>query len=114
MVRAPSRWATSILPAGCAPSGSTSRSGCTGGNTGSPSRFGDRRFRSRRGERSGGDGAGPSVEPRDGGTETGYARRPPAGILRAVATAAPHADVAEFVGRTAELAELTARIAAAA
>src|SRR4051794_41973017 len=72
-------------------------------NTGCSLRFGDRRFRSRRGERSGGVRAVPSVEPRECGTETRYAERPVAGILRAV-----------FVGRAAELAELTGRIAGAA
>ena len=46
-------------------------------------RFGDRRFRSRRGERSGDARAVPSVEPRGCGTETRYAERPAAGILRA-------------------------------
>src|SRR3954451_4564640 len=71
-------------------------------NTGCSLRFGDRRFRSRRGERSGRARAVPSVEVRDGGTETRYAAGPHAGILRAV-----------FVGRAAELAELTERIATA-
>src|SRR3954471_5767504 len=94
----PSSEAISMAP--CAPAGGV---GETVANTGCSLRFGDRRFRSRRGERSGGGRAATSVEPRERATETWYAEHPPAGILRAV-----------FVGRAAELAELAGRIATAA
>lgn len=59
------------------------------------------------------------MEPRDLGTQIGhraanaFARGGGTGILRRVATARPGADTGPFVGRDAEVAELTACLAAA-